>query len=109
MAAARWCSHRGGWKVDFPAAREIVVASGKMLAGGGSGGVGSCHGCSWCGCFVAVGNTEPKYGRKPPRFLLRIEEFFLPICFLYFLLTCHDVTNTAEANTAKKTLVTERA
>ena len=56
-----------------------------------------------------VRNTEPKYGRKPPRFLLRIEEFFLPICFLYFLLTCHDVTNTAEANTAKKTLVTERA
>ena len=68
MAAARWCSHRGGggWKVDFRAARE----SGKMLAGSGSGGVGSCHRCSWwCGCFVAAdGKYGAKYGKKTSSF-----------------------------------------
>ena len=42
--AARWCSHGGGWKVDLPVARESIVAPGEMLAGGGSGGVGLCHG-----------------------------------------------------------------
>ena len=58
----------------------------------------------WCRTMVVRGgvvallfvegvrNTEPKYGRKPPRFLLRIEEVFHRICFPYFLLTCHDVT-----------------
>lgn len=60
--AGRWCSHRGGWKDDFPAAHESIVASGKILAGGGSGGVGLCNGCTWwCGCFDLLwqmGNTN---------------------------------------------------
>eukprot|EP00956_Cyclotella_meneghiniana_P030108 scaffold74950_cov70-Cyclotella_meneghiniana.AAC.4 len=56
MAAPRCCSHRGGWKFDLPAALESVVASGKMLAGGGSGGVVSCHGCS--GDVVALKGWE---------------------------------------------------
>ena len=44
MANGKW--QTGAATEAVAAARESVVASGKMLAGGGSGGVGSCHGCS---------------------------------------------------------------
>ena len=49
---------------------------------------------SWLVGVVAAGgwkNTEPNTARKPPHFLLRIEEVLLGICSRYFLLTCHDV------------------
>ena len=71
-----------------------------MLAVGGSGGVGamvvSAAVVSWLVGVVAAAvgkkkGTEPNTARKPPHFLLRIEEVLLGICSRYFLLTCHDV------------------
>ena len=90
MAAARRCSHRGSWK----------VASGVGWRAG-CGRQWRCEvpwlfrqrllrGCR-CGCCSGWKNTEPNTARKPPHFLLRIEEVLLGICSRYFLLTCHDV------------------
>eukprot|EP00956_Cyclotella_meneghiniana_P027543 scaffold61976_cov35-Cyclotella_meneghiniana.AAC.6 len=50
----------------------------------------------WAAVVIAAAcsgwkNTEPNTARKPPHFLLRIEEVLLGICSRYFLLTCHDV------------------
>eukprot|EP00956_Cyclotella_meneghiniana_P009369 scaffold12961_cov56-Cyclotella_meneghiniana.AAC.5 len=110
MAAARRCSHRGSWKVDFP-------ASGV----GWSAGCGQRCGVPWLfwqqlfleGVVAAAVGKIPS--QIPQENLLIFYSESKRFCSRYFLLTCHDVKTKYRAKyrgkyrIPRKKLLTERA